>query len=185
MSVILLVFILSALAFQVFPVSLGTDIKQNFLKSLTIIISLTLMQALMFWLGIIVGKQFLHLSSGYANIVVFIGFFLVGIRIAMESFAIRKGERTYNTNNNQNIVLASVAQSINTFLAGMIFYYFSFGELFLVAIVLMLAALFSLAGSLIKLNKQSLAFSSLAYLLGGAGMVVSSVYLGFFTELFK
>lgn len=185
MSVTLLVFILSTLAFQVFPVSLGTDIRKGGINSITIVVSLFVMQALLFWLGIIVGKQFLYLSSGYANIVVFIGFFLVGMRIAMESFAVRKGERTYNTHNNQNIVLASLAQSINTFLAGMMFYYFNFEELFLVAIIFMMALLFAVSGSLIKLSKQSLAFSSLVYLFGGVGLVMASVYLGFFTELFK
>ncbi len=180
MSLILLVFILSALAFQVFPVSLGTDIKKGGVNSITIVVSLFLMQTLMLWLGIIVGRQFLHLSSGYANNVVFIGFFLVGMRIAMESFAIRKGERTYNSHNNQNIVLASLAQSINTFLAGMIFYFFDFEEMLLLAIIFLLALLFSVAGSLINHNKQSLAFTSLVYLIGGVGLIISSIYLGFF-----
>ncbi len=183
MSLILLVFILSALAFQVFPVSLGTDIKKGGVNSITIVVSLFLMQTLMLWLGIIVGKQFLHLSAGYANNVVFIGFFLVGMRIAMESFAVRKGERTYNSHNNQSIVLASLAQSINTFLAGMMFYFFNFEETLLVFIIFILALLFSGAGSLIKLSKQSLSFTSLVYLIGGIGLIISSIYLGFFTEI--
>jgi len=183
MSLILLIFILSALAFQVFPVSLGTDIKKGGVNSITIVVSLFLMQTLMLWLGIIVGRQFLHLSAGYANNVVFIVFFLVGMRIAMESFAVRKGERTYNSHNNQSIVLASLAQSINTFLAGMMFYFFNFEETLLVFIIFILALLFSGAGSLIKLSKQSLAFTSLVYLIGGIGLIISSIYLGFFTEI--
>lgn len=183
MSVYLLVIILSALAFQVFPVSLGIDIKQNTSKSIAVISSLVFTQALMLWLGIFIGKRFLHLTYGFEDVVVFIGFFLIGLRVFIESFAVRKGERTFNSDNNQNMILASMAQSINTFLAGMMFYFFSFEELFLLGILLISTLLFSVMGSLIKYSKQSLAFSSLIYLLGGLGLIISSIYLGFFTQL--
>jgi len=183
MTVYLLVFILSALAFQVFPVSLGTKIKQDTTKSIAIITSLVFTQALMFWLGIFLGKRFLYLTAGFDSVVVFIGFFLIGMRIFIESFAVRKGERTFNSDNNQSMILASMAQSINTFLAGLMFYFFSFEESFLLGVLLILTFIFSLAGSAIKYSKQSLAFSSLIYLLGGLGLIISAIYLGFFTEL--
>ena len=183
MTVYLLVYILSALAFQVFPVSLGTNIKQNTSKAIAIITSLIITQALMFWLGIFIGKRFLHLTVGFESVVVFIGFFLIGMRVFIESFAVRKGERTFNSDNNQSMILASMAQSINTFLAGMMFYFFSFEESLLLGILLISTLIISLIGSFIIYSKQSLAFSSLIYLLGGLGLIISAIYLGFFTEL--
>lgn len=183
MTVYLLVFILSALAFQVFPVSLGIRIKQDTSKSIAIITSLVFTQALMFWLGVFIGKRFLHLTVGFESVVVFIGFFLIGMRIFVESFAVRKGERTFNSDNNQSMILASMAQSINTFLAGLMFYFFSFEESILLGVLLISTLIFSLAGSVIKYSKQSLIFSSLIYLLGGLGLIISAIYLGFFTQL--
>lgn len=180
MSFLLLVFVLSALAFQVFPVALGSSIKQNASASLKLITALVLTQTLMLWLATLVGQRFLYLTEEYRNTIVFIGFFLVGMRIAMESFAVRKGERTFNADNNQNIVLASLAQSINTFLAGLMFYFFDFSQLSLVTIFFALTLLISLLGSVVNLNKQSLAFTSLVYLVGGLGLIITSIYIGFF-----
>jgi putative Mn2+ efflux pump MntP len=182
MTLGLVIFILSALAFQVFPVSLGTNGREEMSKSLTVILALIISQALMFWLGIFIGKRFLHLTLGFENIIVFIILFLIGIRITMESFSVRKGERTFNSDNHQSIILASMAQSINTFLAGLLFYFFQFTELFLVGILLISAFIFSVVGSLVNLNKQSLSFSSFIYLLGGLGLIIASIYLGFFID---
>ena len=106
----------------------------------------------MFYLGIFVGDRFLHLTEGFDNVVVFLGFFLIGLRISMESFAVRKGERTFKPDNNQSIVLASVAQSINSFLAGLMLYYFDFNLILVLIIILIMAFLFSLAGSMENRN---------------------------------
>jgi putative Mn2+ efflux pump MntP len=102
------------------------------------------------------------------------------MRIAMESFAVRKGERTFNADNNQNIFLASLAQSINTFLAGLMFYFFDFSQAHLLIVFFALSFIISVSGVLIKFSKLSLAFTSLVYLVGGIGLVITSVYLGFF-----
>jgi len=181
MSLLLAIIILSILAFQVFPVALGSDIKKDFSKSILIILSMTIGQTLMLWLGIIVGQRFLHLTASYENIVIFISFFLIGLRIAMESFAIRKGERTYNSHNNQSMVLASVAQAINTFLGGLMFYYFTFTLTELLITISIASMLFSLIASYINLNKQSLAMSSFVYLISGIALVGLSIFLGFFS----
>lgn len=182
MTLSIVIFILFALAFQVFPVSLGINIKKDLPKSMAIVLVLILSQAFMFWLGIFVGKRFLHLTTGFENIIVFIILFLIGLRITIDSFSVRKGERTFNSDSIQNVILASMAQSINTFLAGMLFYFFAFPEMFLVAILLSLAMLVSIIGSLLKLNKQNLIFSSMIYLFGGIGLIIISIYLGFFID---
>jgi len=105
MSFVLLLFVLSALAFQVFPVALGADFKKDTSNASMLIATLVLTQTLMLWLATLVGQRFLYLTEEYRNTIVFIGFFLVGMRVAMESFAVRKGERTFNADNNQNIFL--------------------------------------------------------------------------------
>ncbi len=180
MSFVLLLFVLSALAFQVFPVALGADFKKDMSNASMLIATLVLTQTLMLWLATLVGQRFLYLTGEYRNTIVFIGFFLVGMRIAMESFAVRKGERTFNADNNQNIFLASLAQSINTFLAGLMFYFFDFSQSHLLTLFFALTFIISVSGVLIKLGKHSLAFTSLVYLVGGLGLIITSVYIGFF-----
>ncbi|PLX09219.1 MAG: hypothetical protein C0598_11940 [Marinilabiliales bacterium] len=175
-------FILVVLGFQVFPVSLGNDIKANIKQSLQQSAIQLIMQLLMLWLGLFLGNKFLYLSEDYQYIIIFVGLFLVGIRIAFDSFAVRRGDRTFSNDNSQNMVLSSTAQSINTFLAGIILSLFNINQIFLFSFLGISVILFSLVSSRVKLSKTSLAFSSFVYLFGGISIVAIAIYLGFFIK---
>ncbi len=99
----------------------------------------------------------------------------------MDSFQVRKGERTFVIDSYQSMIVAVIGQSVNTLLAGMLFYYIP--ELvvtnmmgFLAAAVLFVALL----GIMMQRGRLGFVLASLLYFLGGMSMVIASVYVGFF-----
>lgn len=179
METILTILILIALSIQVFPVAIGNDVK-NGLNTVINAIILIASQLLFLYLGYLVGNRFLHLLENYKGTVIFMGFFLIGIRMLMEVFKVRRGERTYYLDETKTILLASVAQGVNTFLAGVILTYvtLSIGEMSLV--LLISTFIFTVIGSLIKADKQTYMLSALLVFLSAIVMIFSAVYLGFF-----
>jgi len=98
----------------------------------------------------------------------------------METLSIRKGERTYSIDSVGFVVMASLAQSMNTFLAGLLFNYIDVNEIFTVILLLVLTVIIAVVGVILKPEKQSLIFASLLYTLGGITMIISSIYITFF-----
>ncbi len=98
----------------------------------------------------------------------------------METFSIRKGERSYSINSIGHVALASLAQGMNTFLAGLLFYYLSVDEQFTLILVLAITLIVAMVGIFIKPGKLILAFASLLYAIGGLTMLVSAIYISFF-----
>ena len=172
--------ILFILSFQVMPVALGIDPKQN--KPFVIlsgILFLTVGQVLLFLLGVWLGNSFMHLMENIKDFILFIGFTLIAVRFVMEAFNIRKGERTYQIDKPTLFIFPSIAQGINTFLAGILFFFMP------VALVndIMYLAIFTLAFTLlftfIKTEKTALSVISLLYLAGGVFMGLLSFYFLF------
>jgi len=171
--------VLIALSVQVLPVALGIDPKNGFISfghSLILIVS----QLLFLYVGFLLGNRFLHLLENYKEIVIFMGLFLIGVRMIMDAFKIRKGERTYILDNTTTLIMASVAQGINTLLAGLILSYISFTISQLMFVLLISTFVVTILGVLLKAKKYSYALSALLYSLSGMIMLISSVYLGFF-----
>jgi len=175
----ILVAILISLSFQVFPVAIGIDRSKGFFQSSWFGSLLILGQILFFVIGYLLGDRFMHLMDGFKGIVIFIGFFLIGIRIIMEAFQVRKGERTYIIDNTKTAVLASVAQGINTFLAAMLFTFLRVDSQWLLMILVIASLIVTLTGLVIKPGRQGFAISSFLYLISSVVMIVSAVYLGF------
>jgi hypothetical protein len=182
MLIFILGFVLLVLGFQVFPVCLGNSFESDLKKSVQQIFIHTLVQLLMLGLGIFLGDKFLYLSDEFQYLIIFIGFMLVGLRISFDSFAVRRGDRTFTTANSQSLILASTAQSINTFLAGIIFSLFNISQVLMYTILGVSVLLFSALASWIKLSKPALTISSLIYILGGIGIISIAIYLGFFIK---
>jgi len=171
--------VLIALSVQVLPVALGIDPKKGFISfghGLILIVS----QLLFLYVGFLLGNRFLHLLENYKEIVIFMGLFLIGVRMIMDAFKIRKGERTYILDNTTTLIMASVAQGINTLLAGLILSYISFTISQLMFVLLISTFVVTILGVLLKAKKYSYALSALLYSLSGMIMLISSVYLGFF-----
>ncbi|MBN2637496.1 MAG: manganese efflux pump [Bacteroidales bacterium] len=172
--------ILFILSFQVMPVALGIDFRQKKpFVILTGILFLTLGQVLMFLIGIWLGDRFMHLVEKIQHIVLFVGFTLIAVRFVMEAFVVRKGERTYNIEKPLLFIFSSIAQSVNTFLAGILFFFIP-GTLLKDIIYL---AFFSFALTFlfvfIKAEKRAFSAISLLYLAGGVFLGILSFYFLF------
>ena len=122
----------------------------------------------------------MHLMENFKGIVIFIGFFLIGIRMIFDAFRVRKGERTYTVDSTKPVILASLAQGINTFLAGLILTYLPFERQWLTIILTIATLLMAGIGTVMKPGKPSFSFASFLFLIGGIWMIFSSIYLGFF-----
>ena len=120
-SVIILV-----LSFQVLPVAMGIDQNKGLNQTIWYALLLVLGQSLLFLFGYLLGERFMHLMEDFRGTVIFIGFFLIGIRLIMDAFKVRKGERTFSFDTTMPVLLASLAQGMNTFLAGLLLTYLPF-----------------------------------------------------------
>lgn len=176
-TIIILLFILAT---QLFTVALGIDAKQSGIKSVLFALILAFGQAFLFWLGHGLGSLFMHLMEGFKSVVIFAAFFLIGIRMLMESYQVWKGLRTYNLDSFRLSVFAGLAQGINAFLVGLIIVFFPFQKNWLVMVLFAFALLFAILGTFVKSSKNSITFAALMYVAGGVFMVFSSIYLGFF-----
>lgn len=173
-----IVLILFTLAFQTFPLALGFEGKTP-VKALLYGGIIIFVQVAFLVLGLVLGDRFMHLLEAYRGTVIFVGFFLVGVRMIIDSFKVRRGERTYSLDTNLQLILAAVAQSINTFLAGMILVNFALDRQWLTIVLFLLTLVSTGFGLFLKPTKLPLAAASLLFAIGGLIMIFSSVYLGF------
>jgi len=174
------IIILFVLSFQVMPVAVGMDVKKTpFFQLISSLVFLVLGQMLLFLLGVWLGNSFMHLLSGMKTYILFVGFFLIAVRFNMEAFKVRKGERTYVAGKSVSYVLSAVAQAVNTFLAGILFYYLP-GDLTRDLIYLAVFSLsFAILFILIKNKKMALPAISLLYMTGGGVLMALSFYFLF------
>ncbi|MBT3174297.1 MAG: hypothetical protein HN336_05575 [Lentimicrobiaceae bacterium] len=181
MLTVLVTLIMIFLSFHVLPLAIGINIKSHPLKSLLTFILIVSIQVFIYWLGIWAGNMFMYLMDGFSGVIIFIGFLLIGIRMLMEVFNIRKGERSYSHEKFWHIALASLAQGINSFLVGLMFYYIPTINVRYTLIVLLIAvSVISLIGLFMKSQKLNLVFASLLYAIGGIGMLFSGCFLAFY-----
>lgn len=172
--------ILLILSFQVMPVALGIDShKMNVFHVASSIFLLILGQVLLFLLGILLGDKFMYLMSGFKRFVLFIGFFIIATRMIMEALEIRKGKRTYLLDKAKQFILPSIAQAINTFLAGILFQLLIFNLSKDLIYLGIFALAFSVPFIFIKNEKQSMLAVSLLYMVGGGILSILSFYFLF------
>lgn len=174
---VILIFFLSV---QVFPVAIGINVKGEWPKAILFVGILSFIQVLTYWLGLKLGSTFMQLMDGFKSAVFLIGFLLIGIRMLMEVFSIRKGLRSHSIANAQHVILASLAQGMNTFLAGLLFYYLAVDSTFTIIIITAITVIISTIGIILKPEKTNLALASLLYVIGGIVMIIISIYISFF-----
>ncbi len=134
----------------------------------------------MLLLGIWLGNRFMYLLNSIVRGVLFIGFFLIAIRFILETFKIRKGERTYAIIKDADMVMPSIALSINTFLVGILLYFVPATQnealLYLFIFSFALSVLFAFQ----PFMKRSYALVSLLYLVAGVVLIGISFFFAFF-----
>lgn len=174
------IIILFVLSFQVMPVAIGMDTKKiPVFQLMSGILLLVTGQLLLFLLGIWLGNSFMHLLSGMKTYVLFIGFLLVAVRFNMEAFKVRKGERTYVVSKSNSYIIPAIAQAVNTFLSGILFYFISKNPgtdlIYLAVFSFSLTVLFVF----IKYNKLALTAISFLYMTAGGILMAISIYFLF------
>jgi hypothetical protein len=78
------------------------------------------------------------------------------------------------------VALASLAQAINTFLAGLLMIYLPYDRQWLSLILTMATLIMVGLGVTVKPGKYAFVLSSFLFFMGGCWMLFSSIYLGFF-----
>ena len=122
----------------------------------------------------------MYLMDGFSSVVLFIIFLLIGIRMLMEVFNIRKGERTYTIDWIGHVALASTAQGVNSFLVGLVYYYIDVNENHTIIALLSATLFISIVGVFLKPGKLTFALASLLYTIGGLIMILAAIYFSFF-----
>jgi putative Mn2+ efflux pump MntP len=179
MLLLISILIVITLSFQVFPIALGVSAKDNLKNAVLMMIILSVSQTVFFVSGYYIGEQFMHLMDNFKSMILLMSFFLIGIRMMMEVLKIRKGERTYETDNVKGMLLLAIAHSVNTFLVGLLFSLVPVNLDLMTALLFSMALIMSIGGITTKPGKLSFSFASLLYLTGGMVMIVSSVYFIF------
>lgn len=177
---VIILLVLFSLTLQLFPVALGINYRELKSRAVAYAFILILGQVVLFLLGYMLGERFLYLVEGFKGTVIFIGFSLIGIRMVMEAFQVRKGVRTFVMDNVSTVTLASVAQAVNTFLAGMLLTYLPVERNSLSLALFLFALIVSFTGVVMKPNKEARLLSSLFFMLSGVVILFSGLYLGFF-----
>jgi putative Mn2+ efflux pump MntP len=165
---------------QVLPIALGFDSKEDKFRVAWFSLVMLLGQLLMFIAGFLLGNRFMHLLDNYIGTVVFAGLFLVGARFIMEAFKVRKGERTYAMDSSATVVLASLAQGINTFLFGILASAIVETRNLLLTYLAVATVIALVLGIILKRRQISFTFASFLYFSGGLLLLFGAVYLGFF-----
>ncbi len=180
MNLVISILILFILSFQVMPVALGVDARKTSpFHLITIVLFLVAGQVLLFLLGVWLGNRFMHLISGIQRGILFVGFFLIAVRFSMEAFKIRKGERTYSIEKPALFILPAIAQAVNTFLAGILFYFIPVDLLPDLIYLSVFSLVFTLLFVFIKNNRLATAAVSLLYMIGGGILTIISFYFIF------
>jgi len=178
--IIVSIIILFVLSFQVMPVAVGMDVgKAPFLRLLSGILLLVLGQLLLFLLGVWLGDKFMHLLVHMKKYVLLVGFFLIAVRFNMEAFKVRKGERTYMIGKSSTYILPAIAQAVNNFLAGILFYYLPVSLAKDIIYLAIFSLAFSILFALIKNKKLALPAISFLYMVGGGLLMAISFYFLF------
>lgn len=172
--------ILFFLAFQVMIITMGLNRNPISTRLIVFLFVPVLMQSIAFWLGWKLGASFLYTLIDFKNIVIFIGFFLIGLRFVTDAFIIRKGKKSIQTTQFIQVALLSIAQSVNTFLAGLLFYFFTIKSGEIMVMLALLSLVFSFSGWLFQSNKKSLSFISMMMVAGGLFLICASVYFVFY-----
>ncbi len=180
MASIFIISMLIAVSTQVLPVTLGISTKKSLSFAIRNILVIIIIQVLMLWLGIIAGKKFMYLMNDFRSVIIFIGFLLIGIRMIMETFSIRRGDRTCDIEKISQLLLAAFGQSINVFLTGILFYYLDKEISISLIIFTVSVSIISFAGLLIKPERLSLLLASLINLVSAFVVIITGVFFTFF-----
>lgn len=180
MKYLVYILFIIALAYNTFPLALGLnrDKRNSHFLNVLLAIIFGLIQAVMYKLGALLGETFMHLFEEHDQFAVFAILLAVSVRMTIEAFKIRRGERLFSFDNYVKFVMMAVAAGINTLIVGMTYNYLNLFGVLTPAVLLAAGFAWSIAGISMNLTRVNILLSSLIQLISAVIILsIGVVYL--------
>lgn len=167
MKYLVYILFIIALAYNTFPLALGLnrDKRNSHFLNVLLAVVFGLIQAAMYRAGALLGDTFMHLFEEQDQFAVFAILLAVSVRMMIEAFKIRRGERVFSFDNYVKFVMMAVAAGINTLIVGMTYSYLDLFGHFTPAALLAAGFAWSIAGISMNLSRVNILLSSLIQLI--------------------
>ena len=177
MPSIIVILLIFALSVHVFPIGISLNAKKYPVITIIGVLIVSALQTLMLWLGLKLAGTFLYLLEGWDKGILFTGFFLIAVRMFMESFKIINSIRAYRLDQIKWILLTGIVQGTDAFLTGILFFYLpevniakSLSSLFILSVLLLLPSVLS------KPSANFWRLGAFLYVAGAFTFAFSSIY---------
>jgi putative Mn2+ efflux pump MntP len=172
-------FIISV-AYNTFPLALGLnrDHRNSHFNNVLMAIVFGLIQGVMYHLGDLLGKTFMHVFVLRYKWVIFGILTAVSIRMMMEAFRIRKGQRLFSFDNYVKFTIMAIAAGINTLIIGMTAGHFSPFNGMMSLLLVICGFFWSITGISMNLSRVNVLLSSFFQIIAASIIfIVALVYL--------
>ncbi len=180
MEQIVVILLVLVLATQTGTIALGLATSHKIMRWTIDIVIIAGIQVLSLFLGMWLGNYFMYLLNGIHKTILFAGFFLIAIRFILNTFKIKNGERTWQLISISDLIAPSVAQAINTFLAGILLYFVNFDLNNALIEIFLFALFFCSIFVFLPVKKRAFTLLTLINLLSGFVLILISFYFVFF-----
>ena len=149
-----------------FPVAVSSnafslDMQQRLGKKIFFLVLLSIIQAVMWLLGRLLGSSFMHLLSDYAKFVPVVLCFIVMFSMLLDTIKIRNGGNLFVVVNVTQMSFLSVALGINTFFVGLGYEYFPLCGDITPLVILIAALVWAFSEAFTPFSKIKLLINSL------------------------
>ncbi len=149
-----------------FPIAVSSNAfslntQQKLGKRLSFIVIISIIQAVMWILGKLLGSSFMHLLSDYAKFVPIVLCFIIMFRMLIDTIKIKNGGNIFIIDNIKQLLFLSVALGINTFFVGLGYDYFPLLGKVTPLVIACTTLVWAVIGTFIPFSKIKLLINSL------------------------
>lgn len=169
-----------ALSCNVFPYALGLNKDKDNSTSTYILypLCLGLILGVLFWLGSLLGSTFMHILGNFTYIVVFTIFMMIGARMIMNAYKVRKGTNIFYIETFKTLFVIGIVAGMNVFMIGLGAEYFTTWNFYFPIGIGLGSIVWSVIGTLLPVTKINVLISSLALFISSLIVIVLAfVYL--------
>ena len=94
--------------------------KNTWWRNMLFVCALSAGQGLLYWLGSLLGGTFMYKFESFAKVIVLIICFMIAFRMVLDTLKIKTGKNLFFIDKPKQLIILSIALSINAFLAGLI-----------------------------------------------------------------
>ena len=186
MNILIPIFLVLTLTSSTWPLALGLQSQEqkSWPQRLLIALIFGFVQAVMVYLGEMLGQRFMHLMAGHNHIVVFAIFGLIAFRMIMEALKIRKENRLFVFESFSKLFIVAIAASINTLIAGMAFSGLQLDITAMPFAFLLAGFVWAIIGLSMPINRVNILMTSVSQLISAFIIFVISFFYLFNLQLF-